>query len=596
MEMMDPPKPEHEKPDAEADEDNLPLQQPQIGLVVFTALYTTFFAGAFFGWGPMQLMLEEDGAFTFKCADDEELPCDAQTLSLLNVQLIALLTPLGAPILGYISDCYGALRLMQILATAGCLAIALIMLASATNVDQFYYPAYSLTGITFVSTSIIIVQTGLVFRGSAQRRVISLLNGLIDAGSITYLILYKISEATDASLVAIAAGYLGVAFFCFGGALYFWAAIVRKTEASVTDLGETELDATVDEVDLTALEKVDEEGEQNNRREIFSGGNSSLKCKQVEQDATISITENEQQNNTSSENENDPATITSPESGIYIMVAQRKPLDQLKSQQFILLTVFFMFHVARNNWVSTTARDHLASLGDDDEGNKYLTIFTGLSVASIIGLPFIDRILGKFGYHVGFQVINMLGLLHGIIQLSSDNLNVQVLGFVVFSFYRCFTYTTIFSFLPVFLGGEAIGRGAGMLNFWGALFSLVNIGLAKWLIQGLEEDFFVINILYTAFILPVVCVAFKIGTCIKMEKAAVALMTKSELDASLSVSVRHTKILSVLKGPNGENDTPDSGHLSSRNLNVSRDEVEADVGMPMSTNGSSERRLPNGTN
>jgi hypothetical protein len=159
MEMMDPPKPEHEKPDAEADEDNLPLQQPQIGLVVFTALYTTFFAGAFFGWGPMQLMLEEDGAFTFKCADDEELPCDAQTLSLLNVQLIALLTPLGAPILGYISDCYGALRLMQILATAGCLAIALIMLASATNVDQFYYPAYSLTGITFVSTSIIIVQT-----------------------------------------------------------------------------------------------------------------------------------------------------------------------------------------------------------------------------------------------------------------------------------------------------------------------------------------------------------------------------------------------------------------------------------------------------
>jgi hypothetical protein len=70
-------------------------------------------------------------------------------------------------------------------------------------------------------------------------------------------------------------------------------------------------------------------------------------------------------------------------------------------------------------------------------------------------------------------------------------------------------------------------------------------------------------------------VTFKIGVCIKMEEAAVALLTKSELDASSHVSIRLTKRLSVLRGPNGENDTPDSGHLSSRNLNVSCDEVEA---------------------
>jgi hypothetical protein len=247
------------------------------------------------------------------------------------------------------------------------------------------------------------------------------------------------------------------------------------------------------------------------------------------------------------------------------------------------LTVFFLFHETRNNWVVTTARDYLASLGDDEEGNKYLTIFTGLSVASIIGLPFIDSILENYGYHMGFQVVNMLGLLHGIIQLSSDNLNVQVLGFVVFSFYRGFTFATVFSFLPVFLGGEAIGRGAGMISFWSALFSLVNIGLAKWLIQGLEEDFFVIHLLYAVFILPVVCVTFKIGICIKMEEAAAALLTKAELDASSHVSIRLSRELSVLRGPNDENDAPDSGHLSSRNLNVSVRKFEVDVGMSVSS-------------
>jgi hypothetical protein len=297
MEMKDPPEPEPEKPDAEADQDTLPLQL-QIGLIVFSALYTTFFAGALFGWGPMQLMLEGDGAFAIKCDNDEELPCDAQTLSLLNVQLIAILMPLNAPILGYLSDCYGALRLLEILATTGYLGIALIMLASSTNVDQLYYPAYSLIGIMFVSSSTIIAKTGVV---SFRRRVISVLQGLIGAGSITYVILYKIAKATDASLVAIAAGYLRVAFFCFGGAslvaiaagylgvalkcfgaaLYFCSAIVRKTEQSVTDLGETDLDASVDGATMTTIEEAGEEGEQNNRRKMFAGSKeSSFKCKQ----------------------------------------------------------------------------------------------------------------------------------------------------------------------------------------------------------------------------------------------------------------------------------------------------------------------------
>jgi hypothetical protein len=112
----------------------------------------------------------------------------------------------------------------------------------------------------------------------------------------------------------------------------------------------------------------------------------------------------------------------------------------------------------------------------------------------------------------------------------------------------------------------------------------------------LEEDFFVVNLLYTAFILPVGCVAFKIGICIKREEAAAALLTKEELDTSSHVSIRVTRGLSISSGPNDENDTPDSGHLSSRSLNVTRHEAEADVGMLMSTNGPQERMVPNGTN
>jgi hypothetical protein len=60
-------------------------------------------------------------------------------------------------------------------------------------------------------------------------------------------------------------------------------------------------------------------------------------------------------------------------------------------------------------------------------------------------------------------------------------------------------------------------------------------------------------------------------------------LTKIELDASSHVSIRLTRGLSILRGPNDENDAPDSGHLSSRSLNVSVRKFEVDVGMSLSS-------------
>ena len=42
------------------------------GLVIFASLYTFFVFGAFFGWGPMQLMLEENGNFASLCTPKEQ--------------------------------------------------------------------------------------------------------------------------------------------------------------------------------------------------------------------------------------------------------------------------------------------------------------------------------------------------------------------------------------------------------------------------------------------------------------------------------------------------------------------------------------------
>jgi hypothetical protein len=52
--------------------------------------------------------------------------------------------------------------------------------------------------------------------------VIGLLNNLINAGSIAYLILWEIHEAsTGASLHTLALGYLGATVYSFSGSLIF---------------------------------------------------------------------------------------------------------------------------------------------------------------------------------------------------------------------------------------------------------------------------------------------------------------------------------------------------------------------------------------
>ena len=91
----------------------------------------------------------------------------------------------------------------------------------------------------------------------------------------------------------------------------------------------------------------------------------------------------------------------------------------------------------------TSAEAFLDYLGDDN--NHYITIFTGLMSASIIGFPIVDYVLGQYGYNAGLQTINVLAIAHGIIQISSaassnQNLNIQIVGFVIFSFFRCFLF------------------------------------------------------------------------------------------------------------------------------------------------------------
>jgi len=202
-----------------------------------------------------------------------------------------------------------------------------------------------------------------------------------------------------------------------------------------------------------------------------------------------------------------------------LSIAELSPFRQLRCRAFLLHAVFFGIAAARSTFVLSTVKEFLAHLGDDQ---GYLRIFTLLQPASIVGLPFLNWVIRARGYSSALMLIVVLGAFQGIIQLASTNLNVQVVGFVLFSFYRCFVFATCFGLLPTYLNTSAVGRGAGLLTLSQGVVCAFNAPLAAWAINGLGGDFFWPNLVYTLMYVPCVIMVWCLGRDLERNATLVA--------------------------------------------------------------------------
>uniref|UniRef100_A0A7S3L6V3 Major facilitator superfamily (MFS) profile domain-containing protein n=1 Tax=Amphora coffeiformis TaxID=265554 RepID=A0A7S3L6V3_9STRA len=297
---------------------------------------------------------------------------------------------------------------------------------------------------------------------------------MFDAGSITYLGLRGMAQAFDWTLTVVACFYLGLAIVCFGGAAYFWTIVEPESEISA------KLDATTEQ-----------ESRDSERKPTFESKNS----------AEVSIeSSNDPGKGNASIEEKDQAVIET-ESG-YVLVAERTQIQQIFSGPFLLTLFYATFMITANQWTLTTTRAFLGHIGDDEVDNKYLTIFTLLFPASLAALPFTDAITARYGFHGGFQAVNILAIGYSLIRVLSDDLNVQILGFVLFSFFRSFLFGVTFSAVPVFLSPDVVGKAMGIIYAVAGLVSFVNIPLSRFAIEEKDGDLFIPNLFYTCLIGP----------------------------------------------------------------------------------------------
>ena len=461
-----------------------------------------------------------------------------------------------------------------------CVISGLTLLIVAVNtIDNLLYPAFILLAFNTWFGGLLTVQLGLYFQGRTRRRVIFILNALFDAGAITFLGLWSINKSLQ-NLTVLFLVYLAAACLVYGSAIVLWRvaapekALPETTEAKVKQ--ESDDDTSVNRASATAILAISAASPSG---EVEHEALSNIELDDVErpepsptsqltesilhlnpacpvQDGVNRIDEGSERKLSPGKPANEavetelvpkPATKVAQTTDLsimlptpihaeirgkpYILYAQRSRRQQLTSGPYFLLLAFFAIHLCANQWTLSTARDFLAYLGDDQLGNRYLTIFTLLTPASILAVPFADVVVHYFGYHGGLQCTNILALIYSLVKVTTDSLQVQVVGFVAFSFFRSFLFGITFSFLPALLSHNVAGTAAGFMYCSAAVLSSINIVLSKIAVEQLHGNFLLPNLIYTCMILPCILAAFGLGQAMKRESECKNLSKQAKLQA-----------------------------------------------------------------
>lgn len=450
---------------------------------------------------------------------------------------MALLIPsmqLLSPFLGRFVDAFGPKITAYCQESLGVLGISILIVAVKTLADPLLYVGFAAMSLSTWLGSLLIVQIGLYFKGHTISRVIFILNNVFSSGAIVFLFLWLISksfsESSNAAAITLG-GYLVFALLLYGISAYFWS--VTKPA-----LSEDELSVFVSTRSLVSSR---ESFQISHRFSVSSAvllggldasrhGGSGQLSRRISSEKSFRKSLSHQPTQKTGDNISErlesaldtldlaPAD-TSPGKREYISVADRKPEDQLLSIPFLCHCIFFGLHVAMCNWNTATQKDFLEDLGDDEADNLYLTIFTLLAPASVLGSPFIDKAILKFGWTAALHSVNVLAVAYMTVKVASTSLDVQILGFIIFMFYRSFLFGISFSFVPVLMNATVVGRAAGAMAGCAGLASCMAIPLIRLALKS-DGGFLVPNAVLLSLCLPTTAAVCVVSHYLQLEIAA----------------------------------------------------------------------------
>lgn len=470
------------------------------------------------------MQLEANGSYSKECTEQERqdgVICEEQRIKLVNMALLIPSMQLLSPFFGKFIDTFGPRATAYSQEALGVLGIALLLVAVKTLTDPLLYVGFAAMSVSTWLGSLLCVQVGLYFKGHIISRVIFILNSVTVAGSITFLILWSIHKSLSGNKNSVAitlGGYLTMAIILYGISAYVWS-VAKKTP----DTGTEEVLPDSNSANFSVMSQ----DMLNSRHAIFGGSEAFASPAPETADGSTSLADNDGMDETdqpmSLEVMSAPTSLAEPEAEThaeeYIVVADRAPKEQLISVPFVCHCIFFGLHVGMINWNTATQKEFLEDLGDDESDYLYLTVFTLLSPVSILGSPVIDKIILLFGWNGALQSINILAVAYMSVKVASKSLDVQILGFLIFVFYRSYLFGISFSFVPILIHNTVVGRAAGIMAGCGGLASCLAIPLIRLALKS-DGGFLVPNSALLCLIVPTTTAVCIVSNYLQKEEIA----------------------------------------------------------------------------
>ena len=128
--------------------------------------------------------------------------------------------------------------------------------------------------------------------------------------------------------------------------------------------------------------------------------------------------------------------------------------DQLRLPSFVSMVVFFSVNHLGYVFYVGTALDQLERFGDHDQ--SYLRTLSWVMPCGCLSVPFFGWVLDNCSFSRAFGIVNTLGLLSAVLSLV-ENLQLQVLRFVLFALFRTCLFSGTFAYVAANYGFKRCG-------------------------------------------------------------------------------------------------------------------------------------------
>jgi hypothetical protein len=402
-------------------------------------------SGILFGWGALRLILEREGFYKDQCDANAavNVSCEDRdnTFGLVYTLATTALVFTSGPA-GVLVDKAGPAVSYALAGFLVATGLAAVGLANPDNGPDLLLPGLMMMGSGGMMAFMSSFSISFLFP-VWQAMIITASNVFFDASSVLFL-LFEHLNRTGVERRELFVTFAAVLAFFFALTAILWI-FHRK-----------QLQAVQEET-----RNADTDGEQE--------GSKGSECSADEEEGLRRIQRTKQQ--------------------IQDDFKRKGALQQMRSAHFALSMVFGCVHILKSNTYLGMNKQLLERLGDGDapgsreNGHLYTTMFVASLPLSSFSIPVIGWMLDKLPFTSPslcemstFDVVNNLGILHSLLTLVPV-LEVQLLSFLVFTFYRAFFFSLISTFNANTFGVNTIGTIQGTVYSTAGIVNLLQYPL-----------------------------------------------------------------------------------------------------------------------